>query len=148
MKSLLVPLNSSIDAEYQAREGAEAAGESDIEHIMPGATKSELAETDEETVYKLPPRLAELWEKTDAPAHRRRAGTAEGISGEIKDRKTRLAGMIRQNPGIRGPQLSVALNLPASTIDRYLSQLRNEGLIEHRVARRTEGYFRRFTKRK
>ncbi len=107
----------------------------------------EVDETDEETVYKLAPRLAELWEKTDAPGPGRRAGTTEGISEGITDRKARLADMIRQRPGLRGPQLSVALSLPASTVDRYLSQLRKEGRIEHRGARRTGGYFPRATKR-
>ena len=111
----------------------------------------EVDETDEETVYKLAPRLAELWEKTDAPGPGRRAGTTEGISEGISegitDRKARLADMIRQRPGLRGPQLSVALSLPASTVDRYLSQLRKEGRIEQRGARRTGGYFPRATKR-
>ncbi|MBK9965402.1 MAG: hypothetical protein IPP07_11085 [Holophagales bacterium] len=115
----------------------------------------EVDETDEETVYKLAPRLAELWERIDAPAHGRRAGAIEGISEGITegisegmtDRKARLADMIRQRPGLRGPQLSVALSLPASTVDRYLSQLRKEGRIEHRGARRTGGYFPRATKR-
>jgi len=75
-------------------------------------------------------------------------GMSEGISGGIKDLKAGLADMIRRNPGIRGPQLSVALNLSASTVDRYLSQLRKEGRIEHRGARRTGGYSPRSSKRK
>jgi hypothetical protein len=93
----------------------------------------EVDETDEGTVYKLSPRLAELWEKTNAPAHGRRAGTAEGISegmsGGRKDRRAGLADMIRNLGPLRLDGRPLSFSAPKRGADRASRSQKNRGIL-------------------
>lgn len=66
-----------------------------------------------------------------------REGVSEGVSEGVKA----LLACIRENPGLRIPQLSEKLNVPAKSIERWIGHLRDEGRIVFRGAPKTGGYF-------
>jgi len=66
-------------------------------------------------------------------------GMDEGISEGIKS----LLVLVQEMPGLRAPQLSKALGVPAKTLERWLKLLKEKDLIEFRGSRRFGGYRRR-----
>ena len=68
-------------------------------------------------------------------------GVSEGISEGVSEGVTSLLECIRKNPGLRIPQLSEKLNVPAKSIERWIGHLREEGKIVFRGAPKTGGYF-------
>ncbi len=66
---------------------------------------------------------------------RRRVG--EGVSEGVNA----LLACIRENPGLRIPELSAKLQAPAKSIERWIRHLREEGRIVFRGAAKTGGYF-------
>ena len=60
-------------------------------------------------------------------------GVSEGVKG--------LLDCIRKNPGLRIPELSEKLHVPAKSIERWIKNLRDEKLIVFRGAPKTGGYF-------
>lgn len=61
----------------------------------------------------------------------------EGISEGIK----LLLQYIKKTPGQRIPQLATGLNIPAKTIERWISELRKEQLVEFRGSKKAGGYY-------
>jgi len=64
-------------------------------------------------------------------------GVSEGISEGISD----LLDCVRRKPGLRIPELSERLHVPAKTLERWLKQLKSEHKIVFRGSRKTGGYF-------
>jgi ATP-dependent DNA helicase RecG len=64
-------------------------------------------------------------------------GVSEGVSEGVKG----LLDCIRENPGLRIPELSEKLHVPAKSIERWIKNLRDEKLIVFRGAPKTGGYF-------
>ena len=64
-------------------------------------------------------------------------GVSEGVSEGVKG----LLDCIRENPGLRIPELSEKLHVPAKSIERWIKNLRDENLIVFRGAPKTGGYF-------
>lgn len=62
--------------------------------------------------------------------------TNEGISEGIKSLYT----CIEQNPHLRLSQISVHLNTPKKTLERWIKQLKEEGKIEFKGSKKTGGY--------
>jgi ATP-dependent DNA helicase RecG len=50
---------------------------------------------------------------------------------------------IHEMPGLRAPQLSKALGVPAKTLERWLKLLKERNRIEFRGSRRLGGYRRK-----
>ncbi len=65
------------------------------------------------------------------------AKISEGVSEGVK----RLLACIRENPGLRIPELSDKLQAPAKSIERWIRNLRDEDRIVFRGAPKTGGYF-------
>ncbi len=59
-----------------------------------------------------------------------------GVSGGVKE----LLSFIENHPGLSARELSSQLNIPLRTIERWLKELREQGLIEFRGAPKTGGY--------
>ena len=64
-------------------------------------------------------------------------GVNEGVTGDIE----RLFQYIEKNSGKRVPQISKVLNVPAKTLERWLSQLKAESRVEYKGSAKTGGYF-------
>ena len=69
------------------------------------------------------------------------AGYYQGISENVKDRLKDVLEVINKNEGVRTNEINKNLNIPTSTLERYIKQLRDVGLIEFRGSSRTGGYF-------
>ncbi len=67
---------------------------------------------------------------------RRQSGRGEGVSEGV----TLLLRLIERSPGLRAPTLARQLDTPVKTVERWLRQLKAQGLIEFRGAPRTGGY--------
>jgi len=61
-----------------------------------------------------------------------------GVNGGVND----ILCYIKENPGCRTNQITVALKIPLRTLQRHLAALKKQGLIEFRGAPRNGGYFR------
>jgi len=66
-------------------------------------------------------------------------GVNEGVPGDVEG----LFQYIEKNPGKRVPQISKALNVPAKTLERWLSQLKTGSRIEYRGSAKTGGYIKK-----
>ena len=64
-------------------------------------------------------------------------GASEGMSGGVN----RLLEFIRSYPGLRIPQISESLEVPAKTLERWIKRLRVQGTIEFRKSTKTGGYW-------
>jgi ATP-dependent DNA helicase RecG len=61
----------------------------------------------------------------------------EGVNEGVN----RLYQAVKQNPGIRLPELSTRLNVPVKTLERWVKQLRSEKKVVFRGAAKTGGYY-------
>lgn len=59
-----------------------------------------------------------------------------GVSGGVPA----LLDLIQQKPGLRVPDLAQALDTPPKTIERWITQLRTDGLVEFIGPTKTGGY--------
>ena len=64
-------------------------------------------------------------------------GVNEGVNGGV----VRLLSLIQDKPGMRTPQISIALDVPIKTLERWLKKLREEGKVEFRGSPKTGGYW-------
>lgn len=60
-----------------------------------------------------------------------------GLSGGLKS----IYEFIAKNPSVRANQISESLDIPVRTVQRSLSRLKEEGLIEFKGSKKTGGYF-------
>lgn len=59
-------------------------------------------------------------------------GASEGVNG--------LLAFIKRTPGLRTPQISKAMNVPAKTLEKWLKRLKDRGDIEFKGSPKTGGY--------
>jgi predicted HTH transcriptional regulator len=63
------------------------------------------------------------------------------LNGELNVRQSAVYNHIKTNPGVKATELSSALSIPYSTIDKYTRIFIAKGLIERRGSKKTGGYF-------
>lgn len=69
-------------------------------------------------------------------------GAFEGASKLVAAKLVKLIQIIANNQGYRSPELQIKSELTQKTLERYLKQLREYGMIEYRGdAPQTGGYF-------
>jgi ATP-dependent DNA helicase RecG len=68
-------------------------------------------------------------------------GVSGGVSGGVSEGVKAILACIRGNPGMRIPELSKKLHMPAKSLERRIKQLREEGRIVFKGAPKTGGYF-------
>jgi len=73
--------------------------------------------------------------KASIPSHE---GVGEGVNGGV----TALLEFIRRSPGLRKPQISMAMGIPEKTLEHWLKRLRDQKMIEFRGSPKTGGYRR------
>ncbi|MBM9612707.1 hypothetical protein JWJ90_00235 [Desulfobulbus rhabdoformis] len=69
------------------------------------------------------------------------SNTREGITEGITEGVGLLLKEIRLTPGRRIPHLTQHLNRPQKTIERWIAELKRQGLIEYRGSKKTGGYY-------
>lgn len=74
------------------------------------------------------------------PGFKRSGGVIETVGG-VNGGVNSLEAEIKMNPGQRLPALSVALNVPARTIEKWLEKLKKAGQVIYRGSSKTGGYF-------
>jgi len=67
-------------------------------------------------------------------------GVSEGVNEGISGGVTALLGFIRRTPGLRTSQICKAMDIPVRTLQRWLSELKNQNKIEFRGSPKTGGY--------
>jgi len=67
--------------------------------------------------------------------------TREGVSEGVSEGVNAILVCIRENPGLRIPELSEKLHMPAKSLERRIKQLREEGRVVFQGAPKTGGYF-------
>jgi ATP-dependent DNA helicase RecG len=76
--------------------------------------------------------------------YRRKDGQVEGVNGGVSEGVNEgvnaLLEFIRKTPGLRKPQISMAMGIPLKTIEKRLKKLKDRGAIEFRGSSRTGGY--------
>ena len=70
-------------------------------------------------------------------------GVNEGMDEGMGEGVKSLLVFIHEMPGLRAPQLSKALGVPAKTLERWLKLLKERNRIEFRGSRRLGGYRRK-----
>lgn len=72
---------------------------------------------------------------------RQNGGVGGGINEGINEGIKQMLALITERPGINIPDISQRLKIPPKTLERWLKQLKDQRVIEHRGSRRTGGYF-------
>ena len=67
-------------------------------------------------------------------------GINEGINETIKGDEG-IKTVISEHPGIRVPQLAAILGKSRQTVERYVADLKQRGVIEYRGSKKTGGYY-------
>ena len=65
----------------------------------------------------------------------------EGVREGVNEGVARLLSLIQDKPGMRTPQISIALDVPIKTLERWLKKLREKGKVEFRGNPKTGGYW-------
>jgi len=68
-------------------------------------------------------------------------GVNEGVSEGVNEGVKSLYQTILRKPGIRMPELSNTMQVPAKTLERWIKQLRDEKRVVFKGASKTGGYF-------
>lgn len=79
-------------------------------------------------------------------AHNRKSvgiikGITEGITADVKDKITRILLVLYKEGGVRTADIEKLIDIPAKSLERYIKQLREAGIIEYKGAKRTGGYY-------
>ncbi len=88
--------------------------------------------------FKRKPQHESIVEDGVAPS---REGVNEGVSEGVNEGVKQLYQFIQHNPGKRTPELSLELDVPIKTLERWLQQLRELGKVEFRGSPRKGGYW-------
>ena len=75
-----------------------------------------------------------VYQQDDAPK-------TGGVNGGVNGGVTSIVEYIREHPGCRANTIADAVQVPLRSVQRYLSQLKKENIIEFRGAPRNGGYF-------
>ena len=65
----------------------------------------------------------------------------EGINEGINESIKKLYNYIKNNPGIRIPVISRALDVHVKTVERWIKKLRDENKIEFSGSKKAGGYY-------
>lgn len=68
-------------------------------------------------------------------------GITEGTTTDVKDKITKILLVLYKESGIRIVDIEMLLDIPAKSLERYIKQLRDAGMIEFKGANRTGGYY-------
>ncbi len=71
------------------------------------------------------------------PSERHQEGISEGLNEGLKT----VLEFIEKAPGLRAPQISKTLDIPAKTLERQIRKLREKRKIEFRGSPKTGGYW-------
>jgi ATP-dependent DNA helicase RecG len=69
-------------------------------------------------------------------------GLNEGLNGGINGGINRLYDYIEGHPGQRITEMSIELNIPGKTLERWIRSLKEQGKIIFKGSKKTGGYFR------
>lgn len=67
--------------------------------------------------------------------------STQPVDEGVNEGVVRLLSLIQDKPGMRTPQISIALDVPIKTLERWLKKLREEGKVEFRGSPKTGGYW-------
>lgn len=68
-------------------------------------------------------------------------GITEGITADVKDKILKILLVLHKEGGVRTVDIEKRIDIPAKSLERYIKQLKDAGIIEFRGANRTGGYF-------
>ena len=68
-------------------------------------------------------------------------GVNEGANEGVSEGVDRLYQVIKENPGLRVPELSTRIHVPLKTLERWVRQLRSKQRIVFKGAAKTGGYY-------
>lgn len=68
-------------------------------------------------------------------------GMNEGISKDLKEKLALILCILKEQPGLRTTMLGEKTNIPVKSLERYVKQLKDAGLIKFLGASKTGGYF-------
>ncbi len=68
-------------------------------------------------------------------------GITEGVTDDVKDKITKILLVLYKESGVRTVDIGKRVDIPAKSIERYIKQLKDAGIIEFKGANRTGGYY-------
>lgn len=68
-------------------------------------------------------------------------GVIEGVTDDVKDKIKKILLVIYKEEGVKTGDIAKTAEIPAKSVERYVGQLKEAGLIEFKGAPRTGGYF-------
>lgn len=68
-------------------------------------------------------------------------GINEGITDDVKDKLTKILLVLYKKGGVRTVEIEKLIEIPAKSLERYIKQLKDAGIIEFKGANRTGGYY-------
>ena len=63
------------------------------------------------------------------------------LNGELNNTQKATLNYIKQQPGSKAIEISSALRIPFSTIEKHIRLLQSKGIIERRGSKKTGGYY-------
>lgn len=69
------------------------------------------------------------------------SGAISGVDSGLNENENAILNVVKTNPSISTKDLSISLNIPFRSVQRYLSNLKEKGIIE-RVGSNKSGYWR------
>ncbi|MBS3913423.1 MAG: putative DNA binding domain-containing protein [Bacteroidetes bacterium] len=68
-------------------------------------------------------------------------GVIEGVTDDVRDKIKKILLVLYRDGGVRTVDIEKKTELPVKSVERYVKQLKDAGLIEYRGATRTGGYY-------
>jgi ATP-dependent DNA helicase RecG len=68
-------------------------------------------------------------------------GITEGVTEDVKDKIKRILLVLYKEGGVRTVDIEKRIDVPVKSVERYIKQLKDAGLIEFKGANRTGGYY-------
>ncbi len=68
-------------------------------------------------------------------------GVIDGVTDTVRRRLKQIIAVLIETDGVRADYISEQTNIPVSSLERYIKQLRDADLIEFRGASKTGGYY-------
>lgn len=69
------------------------------------------------------------------------SGAISGVDSGLNENENEILNAIKANPSASAKDLSISLNIPFRSVQRYFSNLKEKGIIE-RVGSNKSGYWR------
>ena len=68
-------------------------------------------------------------------------GVIEGVTDDVRDKLRKILLVVYKGEGVRTNDIEKRIEVPVKSVERYVKQLKEAGLIEYRGAARTGGYY-------